>query len=189
MENTKPILYIFSGLPGVGKSTLAKNIAKSLNAVYIRIDTIEQGLRDLCHFNVQGEGYRLAYKIVQDNLRVGNSVVADQCNPINLTRKEWNGVAIKNNCNYVNIESICSDKLEHKNRIENREKEIESMTLLTWEEVTERKYDAWDEERIIIDTAGRTVEECTGELMDKINTLSNERKYYNFAIYGGVHSE
>jgi predicted kinase len=169
MENTKPILYIFSGLPGVGKSALAKNVAKLLNAVYIRVDTIEQGLRDLCNFDVQGEGYRLAYKIAQDNLRVGNNVVADQCNPINLTRNEWNDVAIKNCCNYVNIEIICSDKSEHRNRIENRENEIENLTLPTWKEVIERKYDVWDEEHIIIDTANRTVEECTDELMEKIN--------------------
>jgi predicted kinase len=179
MEKTKPFLYIFSGLPGVGKSTLAKTVAKLLNAVYIRVDTIEQGLRDLCDFDVRGEGYRLAHKIVQDNLCVGNRVVSDQCNPINLTRKEWNEVAIKNNCNYVNIEIICSDKLEHKNRVENREKEIENITLPTWEEVMEREYDIWDEEHIIIDTAGRTVEECTVELMKKINTLSNENKYYH----------
>jgi len=169
MENTKPILYIFSGLPGVGKSTLAKNVAKLLNAVYIRVDTIEQGLRDLCNFNVQGEGYRLAYKLAQDNLRVGNNVVADQCNPISLTRQEWGEVAIKNGCNYVNIEIICSDKSEHKNRVENREKEIENLMLPTWEEVTARKYDVWDEEHIIIDMANRTVEECTEELMEKIN--------------------
>jgi len=44
MKNSKSILYIFSGLPGTGKSTLAKIIARKLNAVYIRIDTIEQGL-------------------------------------------------------------------------------------------------------------------------------------------------
>jgi predicted kinase len=169
MKNTKPILYIFSGLPGVGKSTLAKIVATQLNAVYIRVDTIEQGLKDLCNFNVQGEGYRLAYKLAQDNLRVGNSVVADQCNPINLTRKEWVDVAIKNGCNYVNIEIICSDNLEHRNRIENRENEIENLTLPTWKEVIERKYDVWDEEHIIIDTANRTVDECIEELMEKIN--------------------
>jgi adenylylsulfate kinase-like enzyme len=33
MEKSSPILYIFSGLPGTGKSTLAKNISKSLNAI------------------------------------------------------------------------------------------------------------------------------------------------------------
>jgi predicted kinase len=169
MKNTKPILYIFSGLPGVGKSTLAKIVATLLNAVYIRVDTIEQGLRDLCKINVQGEGYRLAYKLAQDNLRVGNNVVADQCNPINLTRKEWNEVAIKNGCNYVNIEIICSDKSEHRSRVENRENEIVNLTLPTWKEVIERKYDVWDEEHIIIDTANRTVDECIEELMEKIN--------------------
>ena len=41
------VLYIFSGLPGTGKTTLAKEISKILRTVYIRIDTIEQGIRDL----------------------------------------------------------------------------------------------------------------------------------------------
>jgi len=169
MKSIKPVLYIFSGLPGVGKSTLAKNIAGMLNAVYIRIDTIEQGLRDFCMIDVQGEGYWLAYKIVQDNLRVGNNVVADQCNPIKLTRGEWVDVALKNDCDYVNIEIVCSDESEHRKRVEYRENEIENMTLPTWQEITERKYDVWDEERVIIDTANRTVEECTDELMKKID--------------------
>ncbi len=150
---------------------MAKNIARLLNAVYIRVDTIEQGLRDLCNFNVQGEGYKLAYKIAQDNLSVGNSIVADQCNPINLTRREWIEVAIKNSCNYVNIEIICSDKIEHRNRIENRENDIENLALPTLDDVAERKYDAWDEEHIIIDTANRTVEECTKELMRLLQIL------------------
>lgn len=39
-----PILYIFSGLPGSGKSSLSKLVARELHAIYLRIDTIEQGL-------------------------------------------------------------------------------------------------------------------------------------------------
>ncbi len=64
------MLYIFSGLPGSGKSTLSKWLSAHLGAVYLRIDTIEQALRDLCAFDVQGEGYRLAYRIARDNLLV-----------------------------------------------------------------------------------------------------------------------
>ena len=41
MENKESVLYIFSGLPASGKSTLAKNLSKILKAVFIRIDTIE----------------------------------------------------------------------------------------------------------------------------------------------------
>lgn len=52
----------------------------------MRIDTVEQAIRDLCDFNVEGEGYRLSYRIAADNLKLGISVVADSCNPIDLTR-------------------------------------------------------------------------------------------------------
>jgi predicted kinase len=163
--SSSPTLYIFSGLPGVGKTTLAKILAKNLNAVYLRIDTIEQGIRELCDYNVQGEGYRLAYRIAEDNLKIGNNVVSDQCNPANFVRKEWNAVAIKNHCKYLNIEVICSDKTEHKKRT----------TSPVWKEIIRRKqdktysmyYEPWEEEHIIIDTANKSVEECVKELMKK----------------------
>jgi predicted kinase len=169
MKQSKSILYIFSGLPGTGKSILAKNAVKLLKAFYIRIDTIEQGIIDLCNFNVQGEGYRLAHRIIEDNLKIGNNVISDQCNPWKLTRNEFENIAKKNNCKYVNIEIICSNKNEHKNRIENRK-------LNTWEDVMKREndpdyylyYEPWNEEHIIIDTADRTIEECTKELLEKI---------------------
>jgi predicted kinase len=173
MEHSKPILYIFSGLPGTGKSTLAKNLINWVKAVYIRIDTIEQGIRDLCQYNVQGEGYRLAYKIAEDNLKLRNNVISDQCNPIKLTREEWNDVAKRNKCKYINIEIICSDKKEHKRRAEKRKNEIENLRLPTWEEIMEREYDTWEEKHIIIDTANRTIEECTEELMEKIKNHKN----------------
>ena len=38
------MLIIFSGLPGSGKSTIAQALAKQLNALYLRIDTIEQAI-------------------------------------------------------------------------------------------------------------------------------------------------
>ncbi len=82
-------LFIFPGLPGTGKTTLSKRLAQRINAVHLRIDTLEQGLRDLCGVKVEGGGYRLAYRIAADNLRLGIDVIADSCNPSELTRREW----------------------------------------------------------------------------------------------------
>ena len=163
-----PTLFIISGLPASGKSTLSKLIAKKYNAFYLRIDTIEQGLRDLCNFDVQGEGYRLSYRIVADNLKIGHNVVADSCNPINLTRNEWENVAKTNNSIFINIEIICSNKDEHRKRIESRISEVEGLKLPTWNDVENREYHQWETDRIVIDTANKTVEMCMKELENKI---------------------
>jgi predicted kinase len=72
----RPTLYIFSGLPGVGKTTLGKKLASHLNSAFLRIDTVEQALRDFCSFKVEGEGYRLSYRVAKDNLQIGNDVAS-----------------------------------------------------------------------------------------------------------------
>ena len=159
-----PILYIFSGLPGTGKSTLAQELAKITGAVYIRIDTVEQGLRELCNFKVEGEGYRLSYRIARDNLNLGISVIADSCNPVELTRKEWNEVAIKSNAEFVNIEVVCSNTLEHKERAKNRKSNIDGLKIPTWKDIENREYVSWDIDRVQIDTAGKSIDESIKEL-------------------------
>nr|WP_256252931.1 AAA family ATPase [Paenibacillus sp. UNC496MF] len=35
------MLYLFSGLPGTGKSTLSSALARALGAVYLRVDVVE----------------------------------------------------------------------------------------------------------------------------------------------------
>lgn len=168
MKN-QAVLYIMSGLPACGKTTLAERLAAQVGAVFLRIDTIEQVLRDLCSFNVQGEGYRLAYRMAADNLRIGNSVVADSCNPIQLTRDEWQTVAESVGSDYENIEVICSDLSLHRERVENRECTVENLILPDWNEVLNREYHKWNSHRHVIDTAHKSADDCFAELLQKIN--------------------
>jgi len=170
---SKPILFIFSGLPASGKTTLAKLLAKRYNATYLRIDTIEQAIRYLCHFDVQGEGYRLSYRVASDNLQIGNNVVADSCNPITLTRREWEKVAIDNKCRFINIEVVCSNIEEHKKRATKRLADIKDFVLPTWNEIQGQQYDPWIEKRIKIDTANKTIEDSINELYDKIDSSNS----------------
>jgi len=163
-----PTLFIFAGLPGSGKTELSQYLAGRVGAFHLRIDTIEQALRDLCEISVEGEGYRLAYRIAADNLRLGLSVVADSCNPIALTRREWQEVAEIEGAKSINIEVICSDSAEHRRRVESRKPAIPTLELPTWEEVVRREYQPWDESRITIDTAGRSLEASCTELRSLI---------------------
>jgi predicted kinase len=167
----KPMLYIFSGLPGGGKTTLAQILAQRVNAIYLRIDTIEQALREFYSLNVGGEGYRLSYRIAADNLRLGISVIADSCNPIELTRREWEQVALAAQANYVNIEVRCSDAREHRQRVETRISTMSGLRLPTWSEVENREYHEWTVERIVIDTANRSEMECVDDLLSVLSRL------------------
>ncbi len=167
----RPVLYIMCGLPGSGKSTLAQRIAQRMKCAYLRIDSIEQALRELCSIDVQGEGYRMAYRVAADNLGSGISVVADSCNPIELTRREWQDVALQARATYVNIEVVCSDAIEHRRRIETRVSSVLGLTLPTWQDVRNREYHDWTAQRIVIDTAKKSEADCADELLAKIARL------------------
>jgi predicted kinase len=81
------MLIIFGGLPGVGKTTLAKAVAREWEAVYLRVDTIEQALRfsEALQGEVGPAGYLVAYRLAEENLRIGRTVVADSVKPLNIT--------------------------------------------------------------------------------------------------------
>jgi AAA domain len=102
------MLVVLSGLPGVGKTTIARKLAVAIGAVHMRIDTIEQALRR-SGVNVEGEGYAVAYAVTEDNLRLGRTVVVDCVNPWPLTRREWEAVADRAGVRTVNVELVCSD--------------------------------------------------------------------------------
>jgi predicted kinase len=146
------MLVVLSGLPGVGKTTIARALARAAGAMHVRIDSIEQALRN-AGWQVEGEGYRVAYAIAEDNLRLGHIVIADSVNPWPLTRDEWRAVAVRAGVRSLDVEIVCSDLDEHRRRIEARMPDIDEHHLPSWSDVLARDYRPWTSERIVIDTA------------------------------------
>jgi predicted kinase len=160
------LLIIFAGLPGVGKTSIARALAQGLGAVFLRIDTIEQVLADV-HADDRtdpGLGYRIAYALAADNLRLGRTVVADSVNAIAVTRDAWRAVAEVAGTASVEVEVICSDRAEHRRRVETRVADIPGHVSPTWAEVEAREHHAWTRDHVVIDTAGRSLETCLMQL-------------------------
>ena len=138
-----------------------------MNAVYVRIDSIEQAIRasGLLDRPIDDAGYRLAHVIAEDNLRVGRTVVADCVNPVQISRDAWIGVANRAQARTVEVEIVCSDPQQHRQRVENRVPDIPGLRLPTWDEVVSREYESWQREHVVIDTAHRSVSDNVNELL------------------------
>lgn len=158
------MLYIFGGLPGSGKSTLSRFLARERRAVHLRVDTIEHALVEAGGQLRGPEGYNIAYRIAADNLRLGLSVVADTVNPIEITRSTWRQVAIDAGVPFIEVEVVCSDQAEHRRRVEQRVADIAGFQQPGWNDVVEREYRPWQTDHLLIDTAGQTPEQSIAAL-------------------------
>ncbi|PIB53277.1 AAA family ATPase [Pseudomonas sp. 2822-17] len=146
------MLIVFSGLPGTGKTTIARELAGRIAAVYLRIDVIEQTLRD-AGVAPGASGYGVANALALSNLQLGRTVVADCVNPVQESRAAWRVTAATAGVALVDIQLVCSDTREHQRRVDSRESDIPGLIPPSWQSVSTHEYEPWDEVPLTLDTA------------------------------------
>ena len=152
-----PLLIVFGGLPGTGKTTISRELTRRLDATYLRIDAIERSLQ-AAGLAVGATGYVIANALAAQNLTIGRTVVADCVNPVTASRNGWRDTAHRCAARFVEIELICGDAAVHRRRVETRAIDIDGLKLPSWDEVTRHHYEAWDREHLVLDTAADGVE-------------------------------
>lgn len=148
-------LIVLGGLPGTGKTTVARLLARRLRAAYLRVDEIEVAIREagVLAAGVGPAGYGVANALASSNLGLGRPVVADCVNPVAESRAAWRAVAARAGAQLVEVELVCSDPEEHRRRVEERRPDIPGHVLPTWASAREHHYEPWREPRLVLDTA------------------------------------
>jgi predicted kinase len=168
------MLVVFGGLPGTGKTELAKALAQRRRAAYLRVDAVEQALRVAIGLDVGASGYAVAQAIAHSNLAIGLDVVADCVNPVPDSRRAWRQIARTLGRPIVEVELVCSDTAEHRRRVETRCSDIEGLVLPTWSSVEAHPYIAWTEPHLVVDTALLSFAEALDAIATRTEAVATE---------------
>ncbi|MGE7416354.1 AAA family ATPase [Methylobacterium tarhaniae] len=161
------MLIAFAGLPGTGKTTISRAVARALAATHLRIDIIEQAMRDsgVPAGAVGASGYAVAQALAGANLGDGRVVVADCVNPVAASRDGWRDVANRAAVQLIEVEVVCPDAHEHRRRVEERISDIPGLVPPSWEAVQRLDYQPWDRPRLVIDSAASSPSEAVAAVL------------------------
>ena len=167
------ILVSLSGLPGVGKTTLARKLVTLTPAIHLRVDSVETALKRsiLCIHPAEDAGYLALAAIAEDNLFLGFDVIADTVNPVGVSRELWAQTASNGAAHLLNVEVICSDNALHRKRVETRVSDINGLVVPNWHEVSKRTFEPWQCDRLIVDAALDSVDVCAFRIAKEMERL------------------
>jgi predicted kinase len=153
-------LIVFTGLPGVGKSSIAEPVGQALEVPVFAKDWLEAALlRSGLGAGREGErtgyaAYELLITLAGRQLALGQSAILDSVASVENVRRQWRELAAEHGARWRVIECICSDPALHRARLAVRQRGIPGWHELDWTEVERVRgyYAPWEEERLVLDT-------------------------------------
>ena len=170
-------LVVLSGLPGVGKTSIAEIVAARTRSVHFSIDAVEDSIL-ACGlprgWEVGVAAYEATRAMAELNLRLGHDVVVDAVNDSDEARQTWRAAAARTGTDIQFMHLVISDMQEHRQRLRGRDRGLVHVGEPTWSDVQHRRadYAAWSDAVVEVDTGGRTAEEVAELLVDRIDVRS-----------------
>jgi predicted kinase len=133
-------LILIMGVPASGKTTLAKEILKRINAVYLDnnflADAFFASTRKAPSYRRLRQGlYRALYRITEENLLVRNSVLLDVPHVTHMRDPEWRDflvdIARRTSAELAIVRCLCSESTLRE-RIQNRGEGRDQWKLHNW---------------------------------------------------------
>lgn len=173
-DTARPVVVLFAGVPGTGKTTAAESLGRTLNAPVFSMDW---QLGALTVFGVLRPDNTLPLSVmmltaaITRQLSLGMSAVVDAAGHTRAERDRWRSLTERLGGRFIGVECICTDEQLQRSRVEGRSRGIPCWpATVTWEHVNRMKklWEPWEEPHLVLDSAVDSAEVNLRRVLDLI---------------------
>jgi predicted kinase len=138
-------LVIFSGLPGVGKSTLATRLACALHRPLLCVDDVIGDVPQNAGVPFWDSRVAVLLDVVETQLKIGLDVIVDSVF-MNMDRNHAQELARTYDMRFLPIYVYVSDETIWRERVTARYNELQNPDVATWERIQHQRerFHAWE---------------------------------------------
>jgi predicted kinase len=164
-------LVIFSGLPGVGKSTLAEKLARQQRWPLLKIDDVIGQVPENPGIEFWDSKVDVLLDVLNTQLELGLDVVVDSVF-MNMDRQHAQELARKHQVRFLPIYVFLSDEKVWQERVTKRFNELNDQDVATWERIQHQRehFAKWESDTALFIDSTNSVEQNFASILNFISS-------------------
>lgn len=167
---SQPVLVIFSGLPGTGKSSLANRLARALRWPILRLDDLVVDVPAHADHHFWDEKILSLLCLAEAQLELGISVVVDSVF-MNKDRYHAQEIARERGADFRPVYCFVSDEAIWEGRVTHRAEQLQNPAVATWEGIQHQRrgFATWKPNTALFVDSVQPIEQNYARVLDFVS--------------------